>query len=317
MLQISVLISNKRENRPHSADSSAVTPSYRNEQQRISLLSILIKLVSMKHQPEVVEVHPSRTAAGCKRIEIGAHILCLLLSKCLSILVQVEGTEQLKNIVLLRKNSLYKRGMFSNRFVHSIFCNKLPTFQAKLLPQMKQASSVPQIYQYIQALLSCIQSSMLVSDEELSVLSSSVSCWQIVILYLASYLMLETSDGVCQELSSPGSERIKLVGMSSPSYEEKAGTGKLYHVTQMDYESYFSAAPPPADISSPNSALSKANIADKETHHRPPTNSSSLSVTTEDYDTQYVLCSNYPPAIEASQIVFTAAMEVLRKSIYS
>lgn len=312
MLQISVLVSNKRETRSHSAESSTVTPSSRNEQQKISLWTILIKLVSMEDKPAVLEVQPSRTAVGCKRIEIGAQILCLLLSKCLSILVQVEVAEQLHNVVLLRKNSLYKRGLFSNRFVHSIFCNKLPTFQAKLLPQMKQACSIPQIYQYIQSLLSCMQSSsVLASDEELSVLNSSVSSWQIVILYLASYLMLETSDGICQELSSPGSERIKLVGMSSPSCEEKAGAGKLYHVTQMEYESYVSAAPPPADISSPNSALSKANIAEKEPHHRPSTNSSSLSVTTEDYDTQYVLCSNYPPAIEASQIVFTAAMEVL------
>ena len=315
MLHISVPFSNKKESRSLAADSSAATLIHRSEYQKISLWSILIKLVSIEEKFTAAE-YSVRTAFWYKRIGFGVQSLCSLLSKGLSVLVQVDATEHLQNIAVHRKNSLYRRGMLSNRFVHSIFCSRLPTFQAKLLPQMQQACSISQIYIFINALLSCMHAqSVIQSDSELLILDSTVSCWQILTLYLATYLMLETSDSTCQELSSPGYEKIKLVGMSSPTHEEKAGICKLYHVTQMDHESYFSVAHPLADHPSPNSALTKDQLAPKELQQPLPTHSSSLSVTTEDYDTQYVLCSNYPPAIEASQIVFSAAMEVLNTYI--
>ena len=283
----------------NSNPSGETDPRSTSKHQKISLWTILLKAATFEGRERTDSSDADHTVfqqAAQKRVQLGVRGLCTVLSKSLAVLLHAESSEQ--SFESRRKN-LFKKGLFASRLVHSIFCSRLPSFQATLLPQMQAAGSVADLFRYLEvvtAALTAVRRSPQMVD-------SLVSCWQVLVLYLATYLLLEPSDLTLdgKKASSLGPDKMRLVDMSEEdklAAANQAG-GKLYHVTQLDCESFFSlpvAASPRPDGSGGDSV-------------RPP-NSVSISVSSEDYDAQYVLCSNYPPAIQATRRILSAAIHV-------
>lgn len=248
---------------------------------------------------------------------------------------------------------LASHGMFPSRALHEIFSNKLPSFQATQLPLMKQAATLPDLLKYLELLADCIivcKTAVALSDwrkveskkkkegeeegreeeeegeERKSHLRSLISCWQSLLAYCAEYLLLEAYDSITTECNDETSLSDRLRVVDAELMTQKTAVSKLYHVTQFEAESASSLPPlvPAHQLLKNNEVesigtselLPKSSVA----HARRVSSGGGSglgSVATKDCEEQYVLCSEFPPAIDTVNVIMTCAMKVRKLVLYA
>lgn len=303
------------------------------EPERVSLWSILNQLVTKEDNYRVSAAY-SALIASHKRVVSIECVSALLLQSSSSLFWHVLNIDTSVNQIghcsdtSTAVDKLFTNGMFSSRVLHVMFSHRLPALQPLLLSSMQSACSMDQLLVYLELLADCIILLNVVPQNDkaqvhnlshVDLLNKLVSRWQLLTVYIACYLLVDNSDTVSQSASATSQNslnpnKVKLVDMrddieESGSYQ--VVMDKLYHVTQFEYDSFFSQIAPPAASSS--LANRSGSIPRSVSIKKEAGQSTSMSVTvnSNECDDQYVLCSESLSAVHATKTILTFAMKVL------